>query len=139
MSISHVIEIESAACDEAPTGSYQKSCRHRGDLSARLAPSHPSGFRAVIGAEGLGIDSTRVENTGELFMKARFALCVSTVRCGSVSHPILCRSDCPSSVRACFESCHVHGCATLMDSRENMYYGLTKYQWGATARSSLSV
>ena len=107
--------------------------------ASQRAPSRPSGFRAVFGAESLGIDSARVENIGELFMKARFTLCVSTVRRGSVSHPISCRSDCPSSVRACFEGCHVHGCATLTDSRENMYYGVTKCQCGATARSSLSV
>ena len=76
---------------------------------------------------------------GELFMKAQFSLYLSTVRRGSVSHPILCRFDCPSSVRVCFGCCHVHCCATLTDSRENMYYGVTKCQCGATARSSLSV
>ena len=107
--------------------------------ASQRAPSRPSGFRAVFGAESLGIDSARVENIGELFMKARFTLCVSTVRRGSVSHPISCRSDCPSSVRACFGCRHVHCCATLTDSRENMYYGVTKCQCGVTARSSLSV
>ena len=76
---------------------------------------------------------------GELFMEARFTLCLSIVRRGTVSHPISCPSDCPSSVRACFEGCHVHCCATPTDSRENMYYGVTKGQCGVTARSSLSV
>ena len=76
---------------------------------------------------------------GELFMKARFTLCLSTVRRGSVSHPISCRSDCPSSIRACFEGCHVHCCATSADSRENVCYGVTEGQCGVTDRSSLSV
>ena len=76
---------------------------------------------------------------GELLIKVQFTLCVSIVRRGNVSHPISCRSDCPSSVRACFEGCHVHCCATYTDSRENMYYGVTKGQYGVTARFSLSV
>ena len=76
---------------------------------------------------------------GELFIKARFTLFLSTVRRGSVSHPIPCRFHCTSSVRTCFGYCHVHCCATFTDSRENMYYGVTKGQCGVTARSSLSV
>ena len=107
--------------------------------ASQRAPSRPSGFRAVFRAESFGMDSARVENIGEFFMKARFTLCVSTVRRGSVSQPISCRSDCPSSVRACFGCRHVHCCATLTDSRENMYYGVTKCHGGVTARSSLSV
>ena len=107
--------------------------------ASQRAPSRPSGFRAVFGAEGLGMDPARVENIGELFMKARFTLCVSIVRRGSVSHPISCGSDCPSSVGACFDGCHVHGYATPTDSREDMYYGVTKCQCGVTARTSLSV
>ena len=50
------------------------------------------------------------------FMKARFTLCLSTVRRGSVSHPIPCRFRCPSSVCACFRpelnSCKLH---TVLD------------------------
>ena len=107
--------------------------------ASQRAPSRPSGFRAIFGAESLGTDSARVENMGELFMEARFTLCLSIVRRGTVSHPISCPSDCPSSVRACFGCRHVHCCATLTDSRENMYYGVTKCQCGVTPRSSLSV
>ena len=107
--------------------------------ASQCAPSHPSGFKAIPGAESLGTNSPRVEYMGELFMKARFTLFLSTVRRGSVSHPILCPSDCPSSVGACFGCRHVHCCATLTDSRENMHYGVTKGQCGVTARSSLSV
>ena len=107
--------------------------------ASQRAPSRPSGFKAISGAESLGTNSPRVEYMGELFIKARFTLFLSTVRRGSVSHPILCRSDCPSSVRACFGCRHVHCCATLTDSRENMYYGVAKCQCGVTARSSLSV
>ena len=107
--------------------------------ASQRAPSRPSGFKAISGAESLGTNSPRVEYMGELFIKARFTLFLSTVRRGSVSHPILCRSDCPSSVRACFGCRHVHCCATPTDSRENMYYGVTKCQCGVTPRSSLSV
>ena len=74
--------------------------------ASQRAPSRPSGFKAISGAESLGTNSPRVEYMGELFMKARFTLFLSTVRRGSVSHPILCPSDCPSSVRACLRCRH---------------------------------
>ena len=135
------MKIESAACDLPPYGFITKEFSRSGrpfSVSQR-APSRPSGFKAISGAESLGTNSPRVEYMGELFIKARFTLFLSTVRRGSVSHPIPCRFHCPSSVRACFGCCHVHCCATFADSRENMYYGVTKCQCGATPRSSLSV
>ena len=126
------MKIESAACDLPPYGFITKEFSRsvRPFSASQRAPLRPSGFRAVFGAESLGTDSARVENMGELFMKARFTLCLSTVRRGSVSHPIPRRFHCPSSVRACFGCCHVHSCATFTDSQENMYYGVSKGKYG---------
>ena len=39
----------------------------RPSSASQHAPSRPSGFRAIFGAENLGTDSARVENMGELF------------------------------------------------------------------------